>query len=76
MLGLPGPPLRDGAQAEEMIVKSQPKSVSFRLVFAGALILATALGLAGCNTISGAGQDVANTGHAISRSADAVENHL
>ncbi|MCB8880160.1 entericidin A/B family lipoprotein [Acidisoma cellulosilytica] len=41
-----------------------------------ALAAAVVLTLAGCNTISGAGQDVSNTGHAVSHAANSVENHL
>jgi len=37
-----------------------------------AVILVAMLGLAGCNTISGAGKDVSSAGHAVTKAAKPV----
>jgi entericidin B len=37
-----------------------------------AAILVAMLGLAGCNTISGAGKDVSSAGHAVTKAAKPV----
>ncbi|WP_227306765.1 entericidin A/B family lipoprotein [Acidisoma cellulosilyticum] len=53
-----------------------PTPILPRYLLLMALAAAVVLTLAGCNTISGAGQDVSNTGHAVSHAANSVENHL
>lgn len=40
------------------------------------LLTAIGLGLGGCNTISGFGQDVENTGDAVSDTANEAESEL
>jgi predicted small secreted protein len=60
--------------AFDVKTRTAPQSAAFLLMIA--LAAAVAFSLAGCNTISGAGQDVANTGHAISHTANTIENHL
>lgn len=37
-----------------------------------AAILVAMLGLAGCNTVSGAGKDVSSAGHAVTKAAKPV----
>ncbi|WP_227322303.1 entericidin A/B family lipoprotein [Acidisoma silvae] len=59
-----------------MKTRTMPAPIPYRFLFLLALAAALVLSLAGCNTISGAGQDVANTGHAVSHAANSVENHL
>ncbi|WP_416907091.1 MAG: entericidin A/B family lipoprotein [Polymorphobacter sp.] len=39
-----------------------------------AIIIATALALAACNTISGAGKDMESVGKAVTKTADDVKN--
>jgi predicted small secreted protein len=41
-----------------------------------ALMAAAAVGLAACNTVSGAGKDVSNAGAAISNTAQTVQQKL
>ena len=36
----------------------------------GLVVIAGALALAGCNTVSGAGKDVSSAGRAVSKTAD------
>lgn len=57
-------------------MKTRLTRISLHLLVPLAAAAAVALSLTGCNTISGAGQDVANTGHAISHTANSIENHL
>jgi predicted small secreted protein len=57
-------------------VKSRTMPDPTRFLLPIALAAAVVIGLSGCNTIAGAGQDVANTGHAIKHTAYVVENHL
>lgn len=48
-----------------------------RLPLLGALLFGTvSLGLAGCNTIAGAGEDIQSGGEAIERSAEEVADEL
>lgn len=61
---------------KETAVRTRTAPTPYRFVLMMAFGAALALSLAGCNTISGAGQDVANTGHAVSHAANSVENHL
>lgn len=64
------------AICKEIAVKTRTAPNPSRFLLLMALAAGVALSLAGCNTISGAGQDVANTGHAVSHAANSVENHL
>lgn len=59
-----------------MKTRTAAAPIQLRYVFLVALAAALVLSLAGCNTISGAGQDVSNTGHAVSHAANSVENSL
>lgn len=43
---------------------------------ATAVALLASLGLAACNTVSGAGQDVSAVGHGVSSGATSVANHM
>ncbi len=47
-----------------------------RLSFAIGLMAAAAVGLAACNTVSGAGKDVSNAGTAISNTAQSVQQKM
>ena len=38
-------------------------------------VLAAALSVAACNTISGAGRDMASVGHAVTSTADNARSH-
>jgi predicted small secreted protein len=58
---------------EEHAVKHPHMTPRARLCFALAVIAAMALNLAGCNTVSGAGEDTSNAGTAISNTAQSVQ---
>ncbi len=47
-----------------------------RLLAAGAVLLMAAALLSGCNTTAGLGQDVKNTGSAVTNGADQVKQGL
>ena len=49
--------------------------MSRKPALAAAALLAV-LGLAACNTVAGAGQDVGSVGHGVTNGADAVKNSL
>ena len=47
-----------------------------RILLSALAICVTALSLNACNTVDGAGEDVQAGGHAISRSAEHVQNKM
>ncbi len=55
---------------------SHSQQSSARLCFALALMVASGLGLAACNTVNGAGKDVSNAGTAISNTAQTVQQKM
>jgi predicted small secreted protein len=67
-----------GIANEEIAVRSlfHPQRSSVRLLTALVMIAAATLGLAACNTISGAGKDVSSAGSAISNTAQTVQQKL
>jgi predicted small secreted protein len=60
--------------AEEVTVNSlfQLRRASIAL----AVVAASTLGLAACNTVAGAGKDVSNAGSAISNTAQSVQQKM